>query len=178
MNDLPAGILIDLDDTILDDSGRVEACWADACAEAARRVPGLDASALQEAIAVHASWWWSDSERIKRGRLDLQAATLEILGDVMRRQGCTDADIVTDIAKFYRALRNERATVFEGAIETLEELRAAVEREAPFVGVKPYSHNIIGIVLGIIAREHGQKEANAAIMEFGLEALGWSVQKE
>ncbi len=124
MNDLPAGILIDLDDTILDDSGCVEGCWADACAEAAKRVPGLDASALQEAIAAHASWWWSDSERTKRGRLDLQAATLEILGDVMRRQGCIDADIVTDIAKFYRALRNERARVFEGAIETLDWLRA------------------------------------------------------
>jgi putative hydrolase of the HAD superfamily len=123
VNDLSAGILIDLDDTILDDSGSVERCWADACAEAARRVPGLDAVALQEAIAAHASWWWSDSERTKRGRLDLQAATLEILGDVMRRHGCIDVDIVTDIAKFYRALRNERATVFEGAFETLDWLR-------------------------------------------------------
>ena len=124
MNNLPVGILIDLDDTILDDSGGVERCWADACAEAAKRVPGLDAAALQEAIAAHASWWWSDIQRTKRGRLDLQAATLEIFGDVMRRRGCIDAEIVTDIAKFYRALRNERATVFEGAIETLDWLRA------------------------------------------------------
>jgi putative hydrolase of the HAD superfamily len=124
VNDLPAGILIDLDDTILDDSGSVERCWADAGAEAARRVPGLDAVALQDAIAAHASWWWSDSERTKRGRLDLQAATLEIFGDVMQGHGCIDADIVTGIAKFYRALRNERATVFEGAIETLVWLRA------------------------------------------------------
>jgi hypothetical protein len=120
VNDLPAGILIDLDDTILDDSGSVKGCWGDACAEAARRVPGLDAVALQEAIAAHASWWWSDAGRTKRGRLDLQAATIEIFGDVMRRHGSIDADIVTGIAKFYRALRNERAIVFEGAFETLD----------------------------------------------------------
>jgi putative hydrolase of the HAD superfamily len=149
VNDLPAGILIDLDDTILDDSGCVEACWADACAEAARRVPALDAAALQEAIAGHASWWWSDSERTKRGRLDLQAATLEILRDVMRRHGCIDAEIVTDIAKVYRALRNERATVFEGAIETLEELRAR------------------GVRLGLMTNGAAQSQ-RAKIERFGL----------
>ena len=149
MNDLPAGILIDLDDTIIDDSGCVEACWADACAEAARRVPGLDAAALQEAIAAHASWWWSDSARIKRGRLDLQAATLEILGDVMLRQGLTDVAIVTDTATFYRALRNERAIVFEGAIETLDRLRAR------------------GVRLGLMTNGGGPSQ-RAKIERFGL----------
>jgi putative hydrolase of the HAD superfamily len=149
VSDLPAGILIDLDDTIVDDSGTVEGCWADACAEAARRVPGLDAAVLQREIATYANWWWSDGERIKRGRLDLQAATLEIFGDVMGQHGCTDADIVTDIAKFYRALRNERATVFEGAIETLEELR------------------VRGIRLGLMTNGDGPAQ-RAKIERFGL----------
>ena len=149
MNDLPAGVLIDLDDTILNDSGCVEACWMDACAEAARRVPGLDAAALQEAIAAHASWWWSDNERTKRGRLDLQAATLEIFGDVMRWHGCIDADIVTDIAKFYRALPNERATAFEGAIETLDWLR------------------VRGVRLGLMTNGGGPAQ-RAQIERFGL----------
>jgi putative hydrolase of the HAD superfamily len=123
VNDLPAGILIDLDDTILDDSGCVEACWADACSEAARRVPGLDAVALGREIATYVNWWWSDAERTRIGRLDLQAATRKIVTETMRRMGVADAKIAADVAILYRALRDQRSRLFEGAIETLEELR-------------------------------------------------------
>lgn len=47
--------------------------------------------------------------------------------------------------------------------------------EIPFIGVKPYSHNIIGLYLAQIARDFGRGEANKAIMELGLEDEGWSV---
>jgi putative hydrolase of the HAD superfamily len=124
VNDLPAGILIDLDDTILDDSGCVEACWADACTEAARRVPGLDTVALQREIASYANWWWSDAERTRVGRLDLQAATRKIVTETMRRMGVADAKIAADVAILYRALRDQRSRLFDGTIETLTELRA------------------------------------------------------
>jgi putative hydrolase of the HAD superfamily len=124
VNDLPAGILIDLDDTILDDSGCVEACWADACTEAAKRVPGLDAAALQLDITTYANWWWSNADRTRIGRLDLHAATRKIVTETMRRMGVADAKIAADVAILYRALRDQRSRLFEGAIETLEELRA------------------------------------------------------
>ena len=57
--------------------------------------------------------------------------------------------------------------------DELKRLRERIEREAPFVGRKPYSHNIIGLTLNEIAREFGVAEANRAIRDFGLEGLGW-----
>ena len=39
--------------------------------------------------------------------------------------------------------------------EKLKRLRERIEREVPFVGRKPYSHNIIGLTLNQIAGEFG-----------------------
>lgn len=123
MNELPAAILIDLDDTIIDDSGLVEGCWGDACAEAGLRIPGLDVQTLRIEIRARADAWWSDDSRHKRGRLDLRAVTQEIVRDVFWRMGY-DVAHSADVANRYRDLREERACLFPGAIETLEWLRS------------------------------------------------------
>ena len=59
--------------------------------------------------------------------------------------------------------------------ESLEQLRIKIKRESRFVGKKPYSHNIIGLYLQEIARDHGQVEANKAIIDFKLNKLGWNI---
>jgi len=56
---------------------------------------------------------------------------------------------------------------------TLKALRALVAKEVPYVDIKPYSHNIIGIVLMEIAGRFGKPEANKAITDFSLTKLGW-----
>ncbi len=60
----------------------------------------------------------------------------------------------------------------------LKRLRERIEREVPFVGRKPYSHNIIGLTLNQIAGEYGVAEANRAMRDFGLEKLGWREVRE
>ena len=102
----------------------MDGCWADACAIAATRIAGLDPVALREAITEYAHWWWSDPDRMRRGRLDLRKTTADIVGEVFRRLGYDDADCATEVAMTYRDLREERATVFEGAVETIEWFRA------------------------------------------------------
>ncbi len=42
----------------------------------------------------------------------------------------------------------------------------------------PYSHNIISLALGAVAREHGKAEANKLIDEHDLEDLGWEKEPE
>jgi HAD superfamily hydrolase (TIGR01509 family) len=123
VNDLPAGILIDLDDTTLDDSGCVEGCWIDACAEAGLRIPGLDIETLRTEVRTRGDAWWSDASRHQRGRLDLRAASREIVREVFDLMGY-DVALAADVANHYRDLREERVRPFEGAIETLDALRA------------------------------------------------------
>ena len=57
--------------------------------------------------------------------------------------------------------------------KTLQELKKVIEREKPFVDIKPYSHNIISLTLMQISKEFSSKEANKCIKDFNLESLGW-----
>ena len=57
--------------------------------------------------------------------------------------------------------------------KTLEEYREKIRKERKWVGKKQYSHNIIGLVLGMIADEYSQEEANKAVKDFRLTKLGW-----
>ena len=58
--------------------------------------------------------------------------------------------------------------------KVLADYRKQIEQEVPFVGLKPYSHNIISCCLSIIASKYGNTAANKAIDDFALEELGWS----
>jgi hypothetical protein len=55
----------------------------------------------------------------------------------------------------------------------LQELRDKISAERRFVGRKPYSHNIVSLLLQQIASEFGQPEANVAVRELKLKPLGW-----
>ncbi|MCP6727078.1 MAG: hypothetical protein KJI69_03580 [Patescibacteria group bacterium] len=57
--------------------------------------------------------------------------------------------------------------------ETKEELIAQIRTEMPYIDIKPYSHNIIGIVLGQIAEKFGDTEAENTIKELHLDKRGW-----
>ncbi len=125
---LPRALLIDLDDTILAFSLSAGPCWR----EVADRYAGsLDAAPdeLFAAIRRSADRFWRDPQRDDRGRLDLVwarrrvvAAALEDLGEP---SGLGDA-----IADAYAALREQRVTLFPGALSALHELRARKVRLA------------------------------------------------
>ena len=57
--------------------------------------------------------------------------------------------------------------------ETKEELIAQIRKEIPYIDIKPYSHNIIGLVLGQIADKFGKEEAEKQIKTLGLDKRGW-----
>jgi len=62
--------------------------------------------------------------------------------------------------------------------ETLADLRAQIRREAPYIGRRRFSHNIIGLLLNMIAKKFGRDEANKAIRDFKLERKGFNEEPE
>jgi len=62
--------------------------------------------------------------------------------------------------------------------ESLESLRKKIEKEVPYVDVKPYSHNIIGLVLSMIEKDYGKASAIQAMKDFELDELGWAIPEE
>jgi hypothetical protein len=60
----------------------------------------------------------------------------------------------------------------------LAELRKRIKKDAPYVGVRPYSHNIIRLTLAQIAQDHGRAEANKAVRDFHLESKGFNTEPE
>lgn len=60
--------------------------------------------------------------------------------------------------------------------EEYQKWRDRIANEVPFVDIKPYSHNLISISLGGVARQFGPEVANDLIEEFELEELGWTKQ--
>jgi ribosomal protein S7 len=58
--------------------------------------------------------------------------------------------------------------------DRLNQLIADIRREAPHVGKKPYSHNIIRTALSIIADEFGVEEANKVVRKLRLHRRGFN----
>ena len=116
---LPRALLVDLDDTIIDGSA-VEDCWEVAC----RCCPPEVKPAVVAEIARLRDWYWSDPVRHREGRLDLSAARRRIAGMALDNVGChTPPGLADRIAELYDQCREERTSVFPGAVDVLNWLR-------------------------------------------------------
>ncbi len=123
MAGLPRAVLIDLDDTILDDSGAAARCWPEACAALGAELKGLDPATLLESIERTRRWYWSDAERHRVGRLDLGAARTEVVATALTELDAADPSLAARIAATYSALRDREMRPFAGSIETVIWLR-------------------------------------------------------
>jgi len=78
-------LLLDLDDTLLDYSGGVDAHWEAAVAACAP--PGLDRMKLLIALAETRRWFWDDPDRHRRERVNMLAAWRHIAEYALERTG-------------------------------------------------------------------------------------------
>ena len=118
----PAAIFFDLDGTILDSESGKEETWLAAC-EA--HFDGTFAPAeLLQGIQARTTWFWEKPERILSGRMDLDAATREVVRRALEDLGLTVVELAYRIADDYRARRRESIAPYPGAIETLGAIRA------------------------------------------------------
>jgi putative hydrolase of the HAD superfamily len=122
---LPKAVLLDLDDTILDDSGNAAPCWRAACTDHAAELGCADPAMLHEAIERVRTWFWSDPDRHRIGRLDLHAASCEVIGRACDEVGLGRSAAVADMAASYLARRDASIKPFPEAVETVRWLREA-----------------------------------------------------
>lgn len=122
---LPRVLLLDLDDTILDDSGGSDECWLTVCSEVARERRGIDRDELRGAIETARRWYWSDAGRHRVGRHDLRAASTRIAALALRRLDVDAPALAGRIGHRYQDLRDAAVRPLPGAIGMLDRLRAA-----------------------------------------------------
>ena len=126
----PSALLLDLDDTILDDSTRVHQSWRDACATHAARLAPLDAAVVVDVIRKTSKWFWDDPDRHREGRLQLEAARREVVRLALLELGVEDADLAAGIGDAYSHYRDVGMEPLPDAIETVRWLRASGRRLA------------------------------------------------
>ena len=114
---LPTAILLDLDDTILDDSSAVESCWRGACA------PEPNAADLFDAIQTASKWYWSDPERHRAGRLELNAARRHVVALALASLGIDDPACAARVSDAYSRGRDAEMIPLPDAIATVKWLR-------------------------------------------------------
>ncbi len=147
---LPKGILFDLDDTILAYTPVADPTWRRICEEFATKNDQLEAGRLFGAIRGVSNWYWSDKERHKTGRRDLNSARRQILLLAFQELEIDDQALAREIADAFSERREEAVYLFENAEETLEYLNAS------------------NVTLALITNGEAQKQRNK-IKRFNLE---------
>jgi putative hydrolase of the HAD superfamily len=122
---LPAGFLLDLDDTILDDSSNIDRCWRDACAANAGELGDLDLSIVLDTIRHKSRWYWDDPDRHRRGRLELDAARREVVRLALLELGMKNASLAARIGDAYGHHRDAGMEPLPDAIDTVRWLKAS-----------------------------------------------------
>jgi putative hydrolase of the HAD superfamily len=117
-------VLLDLDDTILDDSTGIVSCWRAACVAHCSGMNGLDPEVVFDTIDRTREWYWSDPERHRAGRLELAWARGEVVRLALAGLGVDDEELARRIGDTYHALRDEAIRPFDDAVSTVQWLRA------------------------------------------------------
>ena len=119
----PRALLLDLDDTILDDSSLVDDCWAQACASRADGLGESQTATLIESIRRTSEWYWSDPERHRQGRLSLDATRCEVVRLALAELGLDDQPLAQEIGAEYARRRDAGMAPLPQAVDTVRWLR-------------------------------------------------------
>lgn len=121
---LPKVMLFDLDDTIVDYSCRTRESWTEVCDEFSTAATPFDPVAMLATITAVSAWFWSDEERFRVGRLDLDEARRVVCRYALERTGIADSALADAMGTAYARKRDAAYSLLPGARETLGTLRA------------------------------------------------------
>ncbi len=121
-------LLLDLDDTLLDNRSGLRKAWSRVAELIVAREPAFTPEDVRQQILSSTRWFWDDPERHRGGRLDLPWARRTILGHVLGSLGRPDPRLVVEAERLYTELRDATLEPIAGAFEALARLRRLVPR--------------------------------------------------
>lgn len=121
-----SALLLDLDDTILDDSAGFQESWDLAVDRILAGHPGIARAALVAEVDRAKDWFWGDPERHRSGRQDLVGARTAILVRALEVFGPADAALAREASEVATELRDRHQRFLPGALEALSRLREIV----------------------------------------------------
>lgn len=114
-------VLLDLDDTLVAFDVVTESSWQAVIAWYCEG-RAFDPQALHAAVRRVSDAYWSDPERHRLGRLDMQATRQRIVAEAFAGLGLDAAD-ACQVADRYGRVRLDRMYLLPGAVEALQTLR-------------------------------------------------------
>ena len=119
---LPRAVFFDMDDTLLNTSGGVDASWGAVCEEFSPAL-GCDPATLRATIKAEMQRFWSDEAAVEREwRTRLEEARVHVIGLALTREGL-DVERAPNLSRRYWEENSSRMRLFDDAIETLTSLR-------------------------------------------------------
>ncbi|MGE5594663.1 MAG: HAD family hydrolase [Hyphomicrobiales bacterium] len=122
MSTKPRAIFFDMDDTLLDTSGGLDAAWEIACREYAPRL-GVEWTRIREAIRREGMEFWRDEAAVEHWRVRLNEAREHVVDLALRAEGL-DPQLAPKINERYSEEVGGRIKPFDDAWETLDWLRS------------------------------------------------------
>ncbi len=124
---IPAFLVLDLDDTILDYNSTGEAVWKWLFRDFAPRM-GISVERLQQAVNDSRQWYWTDPDRFREGRLDLKTARRKITHGAFEKMDRTDRGTADELADAFTREREIAVQLFDGALDALNRIRRSGAR--------------------------------------------------
>ncbi len=185
MTTVPQAIFFDLDDTILDFTGPAGPAWQTTVARFTGDYGGIEPTTVLAAINRVSRVWWSDPDRHRRGRLDLQTTRGRNVGDALAELGIADNGLAQRVADTFARLRTEGLQLFPGALATLQHFQQLGVPMALLTngGSAEQRHKIDHFKLAgffdciIIEGEFGVGKPDESVFHHALEQLGHPVEQ-
>lgn len=119
---LPRGILFDLDDTIIAYGEISKPIWKEVLNRFSTEDDRLEPELLYRTVKEISRWYWSDPERHRAGRNDLNRARRKVMELVFEKLEVDNILLAHKIGDTFQKRREEELYLFKGAYETVEYL--------------------------------------------------------
>jgi len=119
-------LLLDLDDTILDNAAGLEPAWRTVARAVASKLGDVSDEAVLAQLRASSEWFWADDDRHRWGRLDMPGSRQAVIEHVLAAFGRSPGTDAAELAALYSQLRDAALAPFPGALEALARLRGKV----------------------------------------------------